>query len=50
MVWDEPANPSCRFIRSGHSASVRLYLVGSQLHMTLTGKYPSADLQFKHQG
>jgi hypothetical protein len=50
MVWDEPANPGCHFIRTGYTANVRLYMVGSSLHMTLTGKYPSTDLEFKRQG
>jgi hypothetical protein len=50
MVWDEPANPGCHFIRNGYTANVRLYMAGNRLHMTLTGKYPSADLEFKHQG
>jgi hypothetical protein len=50
MVWDEPANPGCHFIRTGYTANVRLYMVGDHLHMTLAGKYPSTDLAFKHQG
>jgi hypothetical protein len=50
MVWDEPANPGCHFILTGYTANVRLYMVGSRLHMTLAGKYPSADLEFKRQG
>jgi hypothetical protein len=50
MVWDEPANPACHFIRTGYAANVRLYMAGDQLHMTLSGKYPRIDLAFKHQG
>ena len=50
MVWDEPTNPGCHFIRAGYTANVRLYMVGDHLHMTLDGKYPSTDLVFKHQG
>jgi hypothetical protein len=50
MVWNEPANPGCHFIRTGYAANVRLYMVGSHLHMTVGGKYPSTDLVFKHDG
>jgi hypothetical protein len=50
MVWNEPANPGCHFIRSGYAANVRLDLVGKNLQMTLTGKYPSITMAFKHDG
>jgi hypothetical protein len=50
MVWDEPAIPGCHYNSNAYAASVRLYMVGNQLHMTLAGKYPSTDLVFKHQG
>ena len=50
MVWDEPAIPGCHRDGNDYTASVRLYMAGNQLHMTLAGKYPSTDLVFKHQG
>jgi hypothetical protein len=50
MVWDEPASPGCHRDGNDYTASVRLYMAGNQLHMTLAGKYPSTDLVFKHQG
>jgi hypothetical protein len=50
MVWNEPANPGCHFIRGGYAANVRLTLAGKSLHMTLSGKYPSITMEFKHEG
>ena len=50
MVWDEPAIPGCHYNGNAYAANVRLYMVGKQLHMPLSGRYPSTDLVFKHEG
>lgn len=45
-TWDEPASPSCGKYPGMYTASVRLYMTGTRMHMIVSGKGMSTGMDF----